>query len=78
MMARPPKEVLGLEMPFGEALERFIGVNPKEMHANIAKDKRKKPPGGKKAKPGGKVKSKNVISLKDRKTSLRRRGVIAG
>jgi hypothetical protein len=76
MTARPPKEVLGLEMPFGEAMERFIGVNPKEMEANIAKDKRKKPPGAKKAKPGGKAKAKNVLSLKDRKASLRRRGLI--
>jgi hypothetical protein len=35
-----------LEMPFAEALERFVGVKPKEMHANIAKAKKKKPPGG--------------------------------
>jgi hypothetical protein len=74
MTARPPKEILGLDMPFGEALERFIGVDPKEMHANVAKSKKKKPPGGKKAAPGVKVKAKNVISLKERKTALRRRG----
>jgi hypothetical protein len=53
----------------------FIAVDPKEMHANIAKSKKKKPPGGKKAKPGGKVKAKNVISLRDRKASFRRRGL---
>ena len=77
MTARPPKEILGLHMPFGEAWERFIGVDPKEVDANEAKSKKKKPPGSKKAKPSGKVKakSKNVISLKDRKTSLRRRGL---
>lgn len=78
MTARPPKDIfLGLDMPFGEALERYIGVNPKELAANVAKDKRKKPPGAKKkAKaPGAKVKAKNVISLKDRKASLRRRGL---
>ena len=74
MTARPPKEVLGLNMPFGEALERFIGVDPKEMHANIKKSKKKKPPGGKKPPPGSKEKAKNVISLKERKTALRRRG----
>ena len=80
MIARPPKGPLGLEMPFGEALERFIGVKPKELEANIAKEKKKKPPGAKKkAKPpGGKVNSQNVLSLKDRKASLRRRGLIAG
>jgi len=67
---------LGLDMPFGEALERFIGAVPREMHANIAKSKKKKPPGGKRRAPGGKAQTKNVISLKDRKTSLRRRGLL--
>jgi hypothetical protein len=74
MIGRPPKEEFGLDMPFGEAMERFIGVDPKEMHANIAKSKKKKPPGGKKPPPGSKEKAQNVISLKDRKTALRRRG----
>ncbi len=67
-----------LEMPFGEAMEKFIGVKPSEMEANIARSKKKKPPGGQKKKrspPGKKSKSGNVISLKDRKTSLRRRGL---
>lgn len=76
MNARPPKEELALDMPFGEALERFVGVIPAEMHANIAKSKKKKPPSGKKKRkpPGGKVKSQNVVSLRDRKNSLRRKG----
>ncbi len=34
---------LGLDMPFGEALERFIGVEPAELPDNV-KLKRKKPP----------------------------------
>jgi hypothetical protein len=34
---------LGLDMPFGEALERFIGVDPTELPDNV-KLKRKKPP----------------------------------
>jgi hypothetical protein len=42
MTGRPPKEVLGLHMPFGEAMEQFIAVDPKEMHANIAKSRKKK------------------------------------
>jgi|tagenome__1003787_1003787.scaffolds.fasta_scaffold14931420_1 hypothetical protein len=27
-------------MPFGETLERFVGVKPREMEANIAKSKK--------------------------------------
>jgi len=42
MTSRPPKEVLDLDMPFGEAMEQFIAVDPKEMHANIARSKKKK------------------------------------
>jgi hypothetical protein len=64
-----------LDMPFGEALERFIGVKPEEMHANIAKSKKKKPPGGTKAKRPGKPQHKNVVSLRDRRT---RKGKSAG
>lgn len=78
MMGRVPKGTgMGLDMPFGEAWERFIGVDPKQMEANIAKDKRKKPPGAKKKRkpPGGKAKNHNVISLKDRKVSRRRKGL---
>jgi hypothetical protein len=74
MTARPPKEVLGLHLPFGEALEAFIAADPKETRANIAKSKKKKPLGGRKAKPSGKRKGKNVISLRDRKTALGRQG----
>ncbi len=78
MTARPPRETLGLDMPFGEAMERFIGVDPKEMHANVARSKKKKPPSGKKKKakpPGAKVKAKNVLDLRERRMSLRRRGL---
>lgn len=79
MTARPPKEVLGLEMPFGEAMERFIGVNPKEVEANIRRAKAKKPPGGKKKKkrspPSKKLKPENVISMREGHMALRRRGL---
>lgn len=34
---------LGLDMPFGEALERFIGVDPAELPDNV-KLRQKKPP----------------------------------
>jgi len=32
-----------LDMPFDEALERFIGADPEETRANIAKSKQAKP-----------------------------------
>lgn len=34
---------LALDMPFGEALERFVGVDPTQLPDNV-KLKRKKPP----------------------------------
>jgi len=53
-----------LDMLFAEALERYAGVDPKEMHANIKRAKKKKPPGGKKAPPGTPVDAQNVLSLR--------------
>jgi hypothetical protein len=44
---------LALDMPFGEALERFVGVKPRELEANVAKSKKAKPPGGRKRAPSG-------------------------
>jgi hypothetical protein len=68
MAKRIYDDKMKLDMPFGEALERFAGVKPAEMHANIAKAKNKKPPGGKKAKPsGGHVVGQNVVRLRDRR-----------
>jgi hypothetical protein len=79
MSARPPKDpTMGLDMPFNEALERYIGVDPKEMAANEIRSKKKKLPGGKKKKrkpPSTTAKYGNVISLKYGKTSHRRRGL---
>jgi hypothetical protein len=78
MMARPPKEVLVLDMSFSEALERYAGTKPNELHANIARSKKKKPPGGKKKKraPPGKKTKTNVISMRDRRMSMKRRGML--
>lgn len=62
-----------LDMPFAEALERFIGTDPRQMHDNIAKAKKAKPPGGKKAKPSGDDVAQNVVSLRTkRKPSIRK------
>lgn len=70
-----------LDMPFGEAMERFIGTSAKEMHDNIERSKKKKPPAAKRKKrktAGGKkktVEAKNVISMRERRMSFRRRGL---
>jgi hypothetical protein len=37
---------LGLDMPFGEALARFIGADPKEAQELAQKKRRPKPPPG--------------------------------
>lgn len=63
-----------LDLPFGEALERFVGVDPAEMQANIAKAKKAKPPGGKKALPGDKVQAENLVSLREKRIQKRNRG----
>jgi hypothetical protein len=57
-------EKLFIDMPFGEALERFAGVDPKEMHANIAKTKRKRSSGG---KPPDNPVDQKVVRLRDRR-----------
>lgn len=60
-------EKLYLDMPFGEALERFAGTKPKQVAAGIAKSKKAKPPGGKLKPPGPVVKSHKVVRLADKR-----------
>lgn len=61
---------LHLDMGFAEAMERFAGVKPAEMQANIRKAKKKKPPGGKKRNaPSGDASGHNVVRLGDRRKS---------
>ena len=61
-----------LDMPFGEALERFADTSAKEMHANIERAKKKKPPGGKKRKsPGGSPDTQNIVSLREKRQRRR-------
>lgn len=71
-----------LDMPFGEAMERFIGTSVKETRDNIDRAKKKKPPAAKRKKrksTGGKKAEaavpQNVISMRDKRMSLRRRGL---
>jgi hypothetical protein len=66
---------LGLDMPFDEALKRFIQTDPKEVEASIKRAKKKKPPGGKKKSPPDvTVDEKNVVSLRDRRIRKRNYG----
>ena len=76
MAKRRYDDKMKLEMPFAEALERFAGVDPVEMHANIDKSKKKKPPGGKKRKkPSGETgAAQNVVSLRERRIRKRNYG----
>jgi uncharacterized protein YktB (UPF0637 family) len=59
-------EKLFIDMAFDEAVERFAGVKPAEMHANIAKAKKKKKPLGSKPSSGQIVNS-NVVELRHRR-----------
>ncbi len=75
MASRKYEVKMKLVMPADEALERFIATDPKEMHANIDKAKKKKPPGSKKAKPSdGDSVGDNVASLAQRRVRKRNTG----
>lgn len=55
-MTEKREKPLGLDMPFGEALERFIGVDPADLPENVKLRQKegppKRPPGvAKKAAP---------------------------
>ena len=72
---KPPEPPFGLDMPFDEALKRFIQTDPKEVEANVRRAKKTKPPGGKgKAPSDGNVAQKNVVPLRDRRMSKRNYG----
>jgi hypothetical protein len=42
-MKGPIEKPLGLDMPFGEALRRFIGVDPAELPEGTKRKKRERP-----------------------------------
>jgi hypothetical protein len=74
MPKRTYDDKMHLDMPFDEALERFAGVDPKQMHANIKRAKKKRPPGGRKAKPSDdQVDAQNVSKLRDEREARRNR-----
>jgi hypothetical protein len=73
----PPEPPFGLDMPFDEALKRFIGTDPKEVEANVIRAKQKKPPGSKKKREpsGGPDQSDTVVSLRSRRVRKRNTGL---
>jgi hypothetical protein len=71
MAKRTYDDRMKLDMPFSEALERYAGTSPKEMHANIKRAKKKKPPGGKKAPSDGDVADPKVVSLRAKRMRKR-------
>jgi hypothetical protein len=65
---------LGLDIPFEEALDRFLHTKPSEVEASIEKSKQKKPrtvkkkkPGSKHEPPGNASQSPKVIALRDKR-----------
>jgi hypothetical protein len=73
MKKRKQQERLYLDMPFSQALTRFVGTDPGETKTLIKRAKKKKPPGGKKPS-GGSVQAENVVSLKVRRVRKRNTG----
>ena len=43
-MTEKREKPLGLDMPFGEALERFIGVDPTDLPENVKLRQKEGPP----------------------------------
>jgi hypothetical protein len=71
----PPEPPFGIDMPFDEALKRFISTDPKEVEASVGRAKKKKPPGSKKLKPsGGNDQAESVVSLRSRRIRKRNTG----
>jgi len=62
-MAGKYEDKMSLDMPFDEALERFIGTDPTEVAANIAKSKAAKPEAERK-RPAPKPDQTNLVKLR--------------
>jgi hypothetical protein len=74
MAKRTYDDKMHLDMPFGEALERFAGTSIKETQANIRRAKSKKPPGDK-TPSGGNDDQTNLASLTTRRVRKRNTGL---
>ena len=79
MAKRRYDDKMKLNMPADEALERFIGTDPKQVDASIKRAKKKVPPGGRKkqtAKPSDDdvASDDGVVSLRQRRIRKRNTG----
>lgn len=63
-MAGKYDDKMHLDMPLDEALERFIGTDPAELAANIAKSKAAKPPADRALQSASKPDDQNVTKLR--------------
>lgn len=63
MTGKTYDEKLGLDMPFDEALERYIGTDPAEYQAAVAASKKAKPAAERK-RPAAKPDQANVVKLR--------------
>ena len=72
MTGKKHEPKLHLDMPFVEAVERYVLTDPAEIDKSI--QKKAKPSGGSKNKP--KPDGKTVISLRDKRVKKRRTGKV--
>ena len=73
MAKRRYDDKMKLDLPADEALERFIGTDPKEVEVSIKRAKKKVPPGGRKKKTA-KPSDDNIASLTQRRVRKRNTG----
>lgn len=67
MPKRKYDDKLYIDMPFEEAVERFIGVKPEELKENLDKQKRKRKTPGSGRKPPGANDAGQVVRLRDKR-----------
>jgi hypothetical protein len=75
---RTYEDKMNLDMPFGEALERFIGTDPREVAANIAKSKAAKPVADRKLQSATKPDTENVTELRRKRKPANVRKLLEG
>jgi hypothetical protein len=63
MTKGPREEKMHLDMPFDEALERFIGTDTAEVAANLEKSKAAKPPADRVLQSANKPDQTNLTKL---------------
>jgi hypothetical protein len=72
MTKGPREEKMHLDMPFDEALERFIGTDPAEVAANLEKSKAAKPEADRLLQSAHKPDQTNVTKLSPKRRTSRR------